>query len=274
VAAALGLARADGGITLRLNAKLGGGDVAVKCAPDGVWWMEQMAPTFVDPLPVAQLAALVPNWESIVDEAALLEGAVVPEVSTGLPYLLIPVAGAEALAAVATPSGGVETLTAIGRSAETHPLTLHSSLYFYHLSAGAAGGGGRVRSQCRVRNRGAAYVSEYGTKWMSGSTKRQCDRALGGGGSAKFCSRMFCFEQGAWLEDAATGSAAGCLAAHLALHAPQHLPASIEQGVQMGRPSALRMDATAPAAEGDAWRIRVGGKVVPVASGTWDTPNM
>ena len=85
---------------------------------------------------------------------------------------------------------------------------------------------------------------------------------------------MFCFEQGAWLEDAATGSAAGCLAAHLALHAPQHLPGSIEQGVQMGRPSALRMDATAPAAEGDAWRIRVGGKVVPVASGTWDAPNI
>ena len=36
----------------------------------------------------------------------------------------------------------------------------------------------------------------------------------------------------------------------------------------------LRMDATAPAAEGDAWRIRVGGKVVPVASGTWDAPNI
>ena len=85
---------------------------------------------------------------------------------------------------------------------------------------------------------------------------------------------MFCFEQGIWLEDAATGSAAGCLAAHLAVYAPQNLPASIEQGVKMGRSSALGMDATAPAAAGDEWRISVGGKVMAVASGTWDTPNM
>ena len=143
VAASLGLAREDGSITLRLNPAQHEGkqvDVAVKRGPDGVWWMEQMAPTFVDPLPVAQLAALLPNWESVVDETALLAGALVPEVSTGLPYLLIPVKGAEALAAVATPSGGLEKLTAIERSAETHPLKLHSSLYFYYLAAGAAEG--------------------------------------------------------------------------------------------------------------------------------------
>ena len=87
---------------------------------------------------------------------------------------------------------------------------------------------------------------------------------------------MFCFEQGAWLEDAATGSAAGCLAAQLARHPRQGctLPAAIEQGVQMGRPSALAIDGTAPAeGEGDeGWVIRVGGKVVPVAAGTWLQP--
>jgi hypothetical protein len=39
----------------------------------------------------------------------------------------------------------------------------------------------RPRSHCRFRNRGAAYVSESGITWMSVySTKRQCDRALGG----------------------------------------------------------------------------------------------
>jgi hypothetical protein len=36
----------------------------------------------------------------------------------------------------------------------------------------------RVRLHCRFRNRGPEYVSESGIKWMSGSTKRQCDRAL------------------------------------------------------------------------------------------------
>jgi hypothetical protein len=36
----------------------------------------------------------------------------------------------------------------------------------------------RVRSQCRFSNRGTEYVSRSGIKWMSGSTKRQCDRTL------------------------------------------------------------------------------------------------
>jgi hypothetical protein len=36
----------------------------------------------------------------------------------------------------------------------------------------------RVRSHCRFRNRGTEYVSKSGVKGMSGSTKRQCDRAL------------------------------------------------------------------------------------------------
>jgi hypothetical protein len=34
------------------------------------------------------------------------------------------------------------------------------------------------RSHCRFRNRGTEYVSTSGMKWMSGGTKRQCDRAL------------------------------------------------------------------------------------------------
>jgi hypothetical protein len=36
----------------------------------------------------------------------------------------------------------------------------------------------RVRSHYCFRNRGTEYVRKYGMKWMSGSTKRQCDRAL------------------------------------------------------------------------------------------------
>jgi hypothetical protein len=45
-------------------------------------------------------------------------------------------------------------------------------------TAGAAPPAPRVRSHCRFRNRGTDYVREYGMKWMSFSTKRQCDRAL------------------------------------------------------------------------------------------------
>ena len=39
----------------------------------------------------------------------------------------------------------------------------------------------RVRPHCRFRNRGTDYISESGIKWMGGSTKRQCARALPGG---------------------------------------------------------------------------------------------
>ena len=240
VAASLGLAAADGSLTLRLNPRLGGGDVGVTRGDDGVWWMLQPPPKFIDPLPVGQLAGLVPNWEAVVDATRLTDGALVPEVSTGLPYLLIPVKDAAALAAVELPQGGEAKLEEIGRSKTTHPLQLHSSLYFYHRAGEAAGG-------------------------------VDADGGGGSGGAVRFCSRMFCFEQGVWLEDAATGSAAGCLAAQLAQHCPAELPASIEQGVQMGRPSALQIDGAAPG-EGEGkgvWEIRVGGRVVPVASGRW-----
>jgi hypothetical protein len=36
----------------------------------------------------------------------------------------------------------------------------------------------RVPSHCHFRNRGTEYDRDSGKKWMSGSTKRQCDRAL------------------------------------------------------------------------------------------------
>ena len=42
-------------------------------------------------------------------------------------------------------------------------------------AAGAAARAPRVRSHCRLR--GTDYLSESGMKWMSGNTKRQCDRA-------------------------------------------------------------------------------------------------
>jgi hypothetical protein len=49
------------------------------------------------------------------------------------------------------------------------------------LRAGQARAGGevpRVRPHFRFRNRGIEYLSESGMKWMNGSAKQQCGRAL------------------------------------------------------------------------------------------------
>src|SRR5690606_21287476 len=61
-------------------------------------------------------------------------------------------------------------------------------------------------------------------------------------------------------EDPATGSANACLAGYLALRAPErdaHFRWTVDQGVEMGRPSRLRLEADKAA--GDVTAIRVGG---------------
>jgi trans-2,3-dihydro-3-hydroxyanthranilate isomerase len=65
-------------------------------------------------------------------------------------------------------------------------------------------------------------------------------------------------------EDPATGSAAACLGAYLYAHTGAEVALRIAQGVEMGRPSLLRLEAREGA---DGPRIRVGGRVVEVAQG-------
>jgi len=68
-------------------------------------------------------------------------------------------------------------------------------------------------------------------------------------------------------EDPATGSSNGCLAAYLARHdffGDGRVDARVEQGYEMGRPSLLWHDAEA---DGDAITVRIGGRVIPVATG-------
>ena len=68
-------------------------------------------------------------------------------------------------------------------------------------------------------------------------------------------------------EDPATGSAAGCVAAWLVRHrlAESGRPTVMEQGVEIGRPSRLVLEASR---EGDrVTRVRVGGRTIPVATG-------
>jgi trans-2,3-dihydro-3-hydroxyanthranilate isomerase len=73
-------------------------------------------------------------------------------------------------------------------------------------------------------------------------------------------------EDGSLREDPATGSATACLGAYLLAHGldGECFALRIEQGVEMGRPSLLRLEVTGPAA---AAKIRVGGRVLESARG-------
>lgn len=69
-------------------------------------------------------------------------------------------------------------------------------------------------------------------------------------------------------EDPATGSATGCLAAYLAANeyfGESTVSARVEQGYEMGRPSLLLLSA---ADTNDELTVEVGGRVIPVATGT------
>ncbi|CAM4383695.1 PhzF family phenazine biosynthesis protein [Paenibacillus tarimensis] len=91
----------------------------------------------------------------------------------------------------------------------------------------------------------------------------------GPGSEDTFRVRCFINEPG-FLEDPATGSANGNLAGYLVEHQyfgnSELINYSVQQGVEMGRPSRLAVQAGK--SEG-RFTIRVGGKVVPVASGEW-----
>lgn len=69
-------------------------------------------------------------------------------------------------------------------------------------------------------------------------------------------------------EDAATGSAAGPLGAYLADRGLAGMPGTvvIAQGEQIGRPSFLHVEV---ARRGEGWRVRVGGGVRVIGSGTF-----
>jgi trans-2,3-dihydro-3-hydroxyanthranilate isomerase len=70
------------------------------------------------------------------------------------------------------------------------------------------------------------------------------------------------------VEDPATGSAAGPLGAYLAASGLAGLPGAVTvfQGEQVGRPSELHLEV---AADGDGWRVRVGGGVRFVGEGVF-----
>jgi trans-2,3-dihydro-3-hydroxyanthranilate isomerase len=87
-------------------------------------------------------------------------------------------------------------------------------------------------------------------------------------GEAK--ARMFDVTRGIG-EDPATGSAAGPLGAYLAARGVAGMPGTvvIRQGEEIGRPSVLHAQVEA---EGDSWRVHVGGGVRIVGDGAFDLP--
>ena len=88
------------------------------------------------------------------------------------------------------------------------------------------------------------------------------------GGDAHLRARMFA--PGISIaEDPATGSANACLAGYLAARSPQRdgtLAWTVDQGIEMGRPSRLEIEADKSA--GAITAIRVGGNAVMVGEGT------
>ena len=88
------------------------------------------------------------------------------------------------------------------------------------------------------------------------------------GGASHYHAR--CFVPGLGVpEDPATGSANACLAGYLASRAPQldgTLRWSVDQGVEMGRPSRIEIEADKSA--GAITAIRVGGAAVRMSEGT------
>lgn len=91
-----------------------------------------------------------------------------------------------------------------------------------------------------------------------------------------FAARMFALGYNV-PEDPATGSANGCLAGYLARHryfGDAEVTATVEQGYEMGRPSLLYLEARDEAGESDDGdgdvTVRVGGRVVPVATGRFE----
>lgn len=90
-------------------------------------------------------------------------------------------------------------------------------------------------------------------------------------GSAEVTARARMFAPGAGVpEDPATGSAVGPLGAYLAVHGAiprDRRTLLVEQGIEMGRPSRMRVEVERDGA-GLPVTVRVGGNIVPVIAGT------
>ena len=96
--------------------------------------------------------------------------------------------------------------------------------------------------------------------------------SIGPAGARRLRARLFAPDQGI-PEDPATGSAAAALPADLVRrhdHADGLSRWTVEQGIEMGRPSELKIEVTVRSGAIEA--VRVGGTAVIVSEGTMDVP--
>ncbi len=96
--------------------------------------------------------------------------------------------------------------------------------------------------------------------------------AIAPDGERRFRARMFAPAMGVG-EDPATGAAATALGGYLVAADPEGPPTrrwTVEQGVEMGRPSVLHVEADVDG--GAVTAVRVGGAAVRVADGTLEIP--
>jgi len=80
-------------------------------------------------------------------------------------------------------------------------------------------------------------------------------------------ARMFCYENGKVVEDAATGSANSCLLAYLLKYESSKISYRVEQGYEMGRPSLIEIKGELNETQG--FSLKVGGKTKLIAQGKW-----
>lgn len=80
-------------------------------------------------------------------------------------------------------------------------------------------------------------------------------------------ARMFCYENGKIIEDAATGSANSCLLAYLLKYEANKISYRVEQGYEIGRPSLIEISGELN--EKQDFSLKVGGKTKLVAQGKW-----
>lgn len=114
-------------------------------------------------------------------------------------------------------------------------------------------------AKCKVDH---AAMADFHTKW------RKCNLLVFAHDGEELVVRVFMDDPG-YLEDPATGSANGNLAAYLLHHAcfsAAKVSYTVRQGVEMGRPSTLFVNASM---ENGKYLIRVGGEAVSVATGKW-----
>ena len=181
--------------------------------------MQQAQPEFLGNFSPVEIATALDIDLSNLDPSKPIE-----EVSTGLPYIIIPV---KTLQQINHVNIGYQSLSDFLISNKKHksnsPNNLNTSLFF---------------------------VCEDTFEKSSG-----------------YNTRMFCLENGAVVEDAATGSANGCLLAYLLKNENKKIDGIVEQGFQKGRKSYIHLDGKL---ENTNYILNIGGNVVEVSNGKWN----